>query len=109
MDIRLRVAKPHFAQTGISTALPAPPWKRASPLAHGRGVAVRAARLERFGHGCIHHAPEICMAVLYVLVRTYHSVRKCKEPFIFGFILEPFLFFRAPFYGRVCFLDRFLT
>ena len=40
------------------------------------------------------------MELLYVLVRTYHSVRKRKGNGIFSFILEPYLNFRTEWYGR---------
>ena len=44
IDNRLRVAILHFAETGISTALPTPSWKRAPALLipHGQVVAVCA-------------------------------------------------------------------
>ena len=52
---------------------------------------------------------KFCMVLLYVLVRAYHSVRKCKESFISMFICEPSLYFRTEWYGRVFLLGRFLT
>ena len=77
-------------------------------IAHGQVVAVRAARLEPCGQGCIHHAPEICTVLQYVLVRTYYCP-ECKEPFIFIFLIKPFLYFRTGWYDRVFLLDRFLA
>ena len=43
---------------------------------------------------------EFCKVLLYVLVRIYHSVRKCKEPSIFVCILEPSLYFSTERYIR---------
>ena len=67
IDNRLRVAILLFVETGISTALPAPPWERAPPLllAHGQVIAVREARLEPCGQGCccaadVLHGAAVC-------------------------------------------------
>ena len=78
IDNRLHVAILHFAETGISTALPAPPWKGASRprVAHGRVAAVCSAGLEPCGRGCIHHAP----AVLHgAAVCTHTYLPLCPE------------------------------
>ena len=42
----------------------------------GLSLAVKAAFTTRL---------KFCVVLVYVPVRTYHSVRKCKEPFIFIF------------------------
>ena len=52
---------------------------------------------------------KFCMVLMRALVRTFHSVRKCNERFKFIFILEPSLYFRTEWYGRVFLFDRFLT
>ena len=73
---RLRVAILHFAE--ISTALPAPSWKRAPALliAHGQVVAGRAAGREPCGQGCIVYAPEVLHGAA---VRTRAYLPHCPE------------------------------
>ena len=90
---RLRAAMLNFPETGASTSLPGPLWKRAPPLliAHGQVVAVPAAGLGPCGRGCIHYANKILHDAAVFSSRTYHSVRKCKEHLIFLHMLEPFL------------------
>ena len=38
--------------------------------------------------------------LFYLKNDAYHSVRKCKEPFIFMFVIEPSLHFRTEWYVR---------
>ena len=66
----------------------------------GLSLATKAAFITRL---------KFCMVLLFVFVRSYNSIRKCKEPFVFILILEPSLYFRTEWYGRVFLLDHFLT
>ena len=100
IDNPLRAAVPHFAEIGIWTALPAPPWKRAPPLAHGQVVAVRAAGLEPCGQGCIHYAPEVphdaAACTLTYLPQSGHSLvpfARSHDDKLFGWTGRPCFFF----------------
>ena len=70
---------------------------RYEPSKHVQRTSIHRVVLIHYYIRGITHSGHFCVTgtIGASQLRKYHSVRKCKEPFIFVFILEPSLCFRA--------------